>query len=161
MAEYTTNGSCRFNLRGQALYWNTGTENIFLINPDDLTEENAATYTVQAGDVVGDAYDTTYYTWGEGPVSVVLGTNADATIYAGTPYFRVEGTVVDVHPTQDQIEAGNVGSIFDHDTYVVKPTTPATIEGVLGTDDTEILGAVLSALSLMDLINNQTTTPEA
>lgn len=150
------NGSCTFNIGLMNLVWNTGTENIYTSDPLDadgvpLSGEDLAAVTVAAGDQVGT--DTPYFTFGEGPVPVVLCTVEDAVVYAGSPEFRVEGNVIEVHPSQAQIERATApyGVPFS------APTTPMAITGEQGTDDTTILAAVVSALDMLGLVSDETT----
>ena len=170
---FTGNGWVKFNLGTQSLVWNTGVANVFTSDPATLTEETIGDATVEAGDAVGDGYDTTYYTRGEGPVECVLVTDDDAVIYNGTPFFRMDGQVIDVHPTQDQIESGRVGDGVDHADYVTEtslglslsgylqvPVDPTSITGAQGTDDTAILVALLGALDELGLIADDTTAGE-
>lgn len=161
MAINSGNGWCKFSLGIQHLVWNTGTANVYTADPVDsdgvrLEGEDLAAVTVAAGDTVGDGYDTTYWTVGEGPVECVLCTVADAVVYNGSPFFRVEGAVVEVHPSQDQIE-----STFSPGSLPWSlPETPATITGAQGTDDTAILVALLGALDRAGIINDATTGAE-
>ena len=70
------NGWCKFSIGTQVLQWNTGVANIYTANPVGtdglpLEGEDLAAITVGEGDAVGDGYDSTYWTMGEGPVEVV------------------------------------------------------------------------------------------
>ena len=172
------NGWLKFSIGTQVLQWNTGTANIYTSNPVDaaglpLEGEDLAAIAVSEGDQVGDGYDTTYWAFGEGPVECVLTTAEDAVIYAGKPYFRVEGGLVEVHPTPDQIESGRVGNGINHADYVTDtslglalsgflevPVEPEEITGEQGTDDTAILVALRSALDALGLIADATTAGE-
>ncbi|MBK8640630.1 MAG: hypothetical protein IPN92_21045 [Chromatiaceae bacterium] len=153
------NGHCTFNIGLMNLYWNTGTENIYTSDPLDadgvpLADEALAAVTVAAGDTVGT--DTPYFTFGEGPVPVVLTTSEDYVVYAGSPEFRVEGNVIEVHPTPAQID--RAATPYADPFYA--PATPAPITGEQGTDDTTILAAVVSALNMLGLVDDQTTVAE-
>jgi len=153
------NGQCTFNIGLMNLYWNTGTENVYTSDPIDadgvpLTGEDLTAVTVVEGDQVGDA--TPYFTFGEGPVPVVLTTSEDYVVYAGSPVFRVEGNVVECHPTPAQIER----AATPYAVPISAPETPAPITGEQGTDDTTILAAVVSALGMLGLVDDQTTVPE-
>jgi hypothetical protein len=86
----------------------------------------------------------------------VLTTVDDAVIYNGFPVFRAEGTLVNVHPSQDQIEA----AATPYATAYSLPETPAPITGAQGTDDTAILVALLGALDMIGLISDETTGAE-
>ena len=164
------NGWCKFSIGTQVLQWNTGVANIFTSDPYGLEGEALTAVTVQAGDTVGDGYDTTYWTYGEGPVECVITNAEDAVIYNGTPWFKAEGGLVTVHPTADQIESGRVGSGIDHSDYVTStslglelsgylevPVAADEITGVRGTADTAILAALLTALDGLGLITDSTT----
>lgn len=150
------NGQCTFNIGLMNLVWNTGTENIYTADPLDadgvpLTGEALTAVTVAAGDQVGT--DTPYFTFGEGPVPVVLCTVEDAVVYAGSPEFRVEGDVIEVHPTPAQIDRAATP-------YAVPfsaPASPVSITGEQGTDDTTILAAVVAALDMLGLVDDATT----
>lgn len=171
MAANSGNGWMKFSLGGQNLIWNTGTTNVFTSDPATLTEETIEAATVGEGDTVGDGYDTTYWTYGEGPVECVLCTHENAVIYNGTPFFKAEGGLTVVHPTQDQIESGSIGDGIDHSTFlteeslatvetppwVAAPVAPTEITGAQGTDDTAILVAVLGVLEDAGLITDSTT----
>jgi hypothetical protein len=176
MAVNSGNGWCKFSIGTQNLVWNTGVANVFTSDPVDadgarLTGEDLAAVTVEAGDTVGDGYDTTYWTFGEGPVECVLITAEDEVVYNGSPFFRAEGTVVEVHPTQAQIESGRIGDGVDHADYVTEtslglslsgyvaiPAEAPEITGAQGTDDTTILVAVLGVLEDLGLIIDSTTS---
>lgn len=165
------NGWMKFSLNGQTLKWNTGVANVFTSDPYGLEGETLTAATVVEGDTVGDGYDTTYWTYGEGPVECVLCTDDDSVIYNGTPFFRAEGGLVEVHPTQAQIESGAIGDGVDHADFltagglvtvedppwVTAPVVPTEITGEQGTDDTAILVAVLGALDDLGLITDSTT----
>lgn len=171
MAANSGNGWIKFSIGGQYLIWNTGVTNVFTSDPATLTEETIAAATVAEGDQVGDGYDTTYWTYGEGPVECVLCTNDNAVIYNGTPFFRAEGGLVEVHPTRDQLESGSIGDGIDHSTFLTEdtlatvegapwftaPLEPASITGAQGTDDTAILVLLLAALDELGLIADDTT----
>lgn len=153
------NGWVKFNIGSQHLKWNTGTANVYTADPVDsdgvrLEGEALAAVTVGEGDTVGDGYDTTYWTFGEGPVECVLCTVADATVYVGTPYFKVEGSIVEVHPSQEQIEAAVAPGSLPWSL----PETPASITGAQGTDDTEILASLLGKLDMLGIITDETTS---
>ena len=172
------NGWLKFSLGTQVLQWNTGVANIYTANPVGtdglpLEGEDLAAITVGEGDAVGDGYDSTYWTMGEGPVEVVITDAEDAVIYSGKPFFRAEGTVVTVHPTPEQIESGRVGDGVDHADYVTEtslglslsgylqvPVAATSITGEQGTDDTAILVALLGALDELGLISDDTTAGE-
>lgn len=177
MAVNSGNGWIKFSIGGQYLIWNTGVANVFTSDPVDgdgarLTGEALAAVAVEEGDQVGDGYDTTYWTFGEGPVECVLCTNDNAVIYNGTPYFKAEGGLVTVHPTQDQVESGSIGDGINHEDYVTDDGlaqellsylelpilgNAVQITGAQGTDDTAILVSLLAALDELRLIDNQTS----
>lgn len=177
MAVNSGNGWMQFSIKGQNLIWNTGVANVFTSDPAELTEETIEAATVAEGDTVGD-YEglggVTYWTYGEGPVECVLCTHDGAVIYNGKPFFRAEGGLTVVHPTQDQIESGSIGDGIDHSTYLTAeslatvenapwfttPLEPAEITGAQGTDDTTILVALLAALDDLGLITDSTTGGE-
>lgn len=156
MTEHSYSGKCAFNLGGQTLFWNTGVAGVYTEDPATLTEETIAAATVAEGDTVGDASDTTYWTGGEGPVECVLITSQDIVIYAGTPFFRADGTLVTVHPTQAQIEA----SVTPGTAPVYTPESPNEITGEYGTDDGTILAGVVAVLASLGLVTDSTTSPE-
>ena len=177
MSISTGNGWIKFSIGTQVLKWNTGVANIFTSDPVDAdgvrleAGEALTAITVVAGDQVGDGYDTTYWTFGEGPVSCVLCTDEDNVIYNGTPYFRVEGGVVTVHPTQDQIESGKIGDGIDHEDlatttemtleltgYLERPApNPTAITGVRGTDIIVSMTQLLTALTALGIITDETS----
>lgn len=169
MAVNSGNGWMKFALGTQVLKWNTGVANVFTSDPSTVTGEELTAATVGEGDTVGDGYDTTYWTYGEGPVECVLTNDEDAVIYSGTPFFRAEGGLVTVHPTQDQIESGRVGNGIDHSAYltaestellafVAKPAEPSTVTGVRDTAGLPaIVAAILTALDTAGVLDDQTT----
>lgn len=155
----TGNGQVTFDIGLMNLYWNTGTANVYTSDPIDadgalLTGEELAAVTVAAGDTVGTL--TPYFTIGEGPVECVLTTAEDYVVFAGSPVFRVDGTLVEVHPTPAQID--RAATPYSAPFYA--PATPAPITGEQGTDDTAILAAVVAALGMLGLVSDETTVAE-
>lgn len=151
------NGQVTFDIGLMNLYWNTGTAGIYTSEPVDadgvpLGGEALAAITVNEGDAVGTL--TPYFTFGEGPVECVLITSESYVVYSGKPFFRAEGEVVEVHPSRELIER----AATPYTAPILTPETPMAITGEQGTDDTTILAAVVSALGMLGLVTDETTT---